>query len=64
MLIKVLVGISYDMKYNSIKLIFYLLCGDGRYRKEDGIMVILDLVCDIKVINWWSLFYFYYEEVL
>lgn len=48
------VGISRDMKHNSVKLTFHSPRSDGRYRKVDGTSVVLDPAYDVKVINWWS----------
>lgn len=56
-LTKALVGISRDMKHNSVKLTFHSPRSDGRYPKEDGTSVILDPVYDARVINWWSPLY-------
>ena len=53
-LTKALVGVSRDMKHNSVKLTFHSPRTDGRYRKEDGTNVVLDPAYDVKVINWWS----------
>lgn len=53
-LTKALVGVSRDMKHNSVKLTFHTPRFDGRYRKEDGTSVVLDPAYDVKVINWWS----------
>lgn len=51
------VGISRDMKHNSIKLTFHSPRSDGRYRKEDATSVILDPAYDVRVINWWNPLY-------
>ncbi|XP_078346080.1 transmembrane protein 183-like isoform X2 [Oculina patagonica] len=63
-LTKALVGISRDMKYNSIKLTFHSPRSDGRYRKEGGTVVILDPAYDAKVINWWSPLYPHFEDAM
>ena len=52
-LTKALVGVSRDMKHNSVKLTFHTPRFDGRYRKEEGKSVVLDPAYDVKVINWW-----------
>ena len=53
-LTKALVGVSRDMKHNSVKLTFHSPRSDGRYRKEEGTSVVLDPAYDARVINWWS----------
>ena len=63
-LTKASVGVSRDMKHNSVKLIFHSPRSDGRYRKEDGTSVILEPAYDVKVINWWSPLYPHCEDAL
>ena len=53
-LTKALVGVSRDMKHNSVKLTFHSPRTDGRYRKENGTNVVLEPAYDVKVISWWS----------
>lgn len=48
------VGVSRDMKHSTVKLTFHSPRTDGRYRKEEGTIVVLDPAYDLKVINWWS----------
>lgn len=63
-LTKASIGVSRDMKHNSVKLIFHSPRSDGRYRKEEGNSVILEPAYDAKVINWWSPLYPHCEDAL
>lgn len=63
-LTKASIGVSRDMKHNSVKLVFHSPRSDGRYRKDEGKSIILEPAYDVKVVNWWSPLYPHCEDAL
>lgn len=47
------VNLSRNMRYHSLKMVFHCFRKDGKYRKNDGTVLVLDPVCEFRVLRWW-----------
>ena len=56
------VHLGRNMSYHCVKMIFHSYRRDGRYRKNDGTMTVLDPVCELRVLRWWHPFYPHCDE--
>ena len=51
------VHLSRNLRFHCIKMTFHAFRHDGRYRKCDGKMVLLDPVFEFHLLRWWYPFY-------
>lgn len=58
-LTSICIGISHDMRHSSVKMVYHTPRSDGRFRKEDGVLVTLDPASDFRVLPWWHPLYPY-----
>ena len=47
------VNLSRNLRFHCIKMTFHTFRHDGRYRKGDGKVIVLDPVSEFRLLRWW-----------
>lgn len=55
-------NLSRNMRCHCVKMMFHSYRRDGKYRKYDGTMTVLDPVCELRVLRWWHPTYPHCDE--
>jgi hypothetical protein len=51
------VNLSRNLRFHCIKMAFHVFRHDGRYRKSDGKVIVLDPVSEFRLLRWWHPLY-------